>query len=71
MRKLSDRQLSSKDFIKTVLGTDVRKGGYDLNGYRVNDMLDNIGDTYVVDVFVGRAANGRWFFSKYLMSIWE
>ncbi|EPS0645438.1 RHS repeat-associated core domain-containing protein [Cronobacter malonaticus] len=69
--KLSDRQLSAKDFIETVLGTDVRKGGYDLNGHRVNDMLDNMGDTYVVDVFVERASNGRWFVSKYLMSIWE
>ncbi|EPY2902615.1 RHS repeat-associated core domain-containing protein [Cronobacter sp. 153480017-3] len=69
--KLSDRQLSSKEFIETVLRNDVPKGGYDLNGHVVDEMLDNIGDTYVIDVFVGRSANGRWFVSKYLMSIWE
>ncbi|EOV3147017.1 RHS repeat-associated core domain-containing protein, partial [Cronobacter malonaticus] len=69
--KLSDRQQSSKEFIETVLRNDVPKGGYDLNGHVVDEMLDNIGDTYVIDVFVGRSANGRWFVSKYLMSIWE
>nr|WP_234009640.1 RHS repeat-associated core domain-containing protein [Cronobacter malonaticus] len=69
--KLSDRQQTSKEFIETVLRNDVPKGGYDLNGHVVDEMLDNIGDTYVIDVFVCRSANGRWFVSKYLMSIWE
>nr|WP_231692177.1 RHS repeat-associated core domain-containing protein [Cronobacter dublinensis] len=68
--ELSKRQSRAPAFINTVLRKDVPNGSYDLNGHDVRDILKNMGDARVVDVFVERAANGRWFVSKYLISVW-
>jgi len=68
--ELSKRQSRVPAFINTVLRKDVPNGSYDLNGHDVRDILKNMGDARVVDVFVERAANGRWFVSKYLISVW-
>nr|WP_237721665.1 hypothetical protein [Cronobacter dublinensis] len=68
--ELSKRQSRAPAFINTVLRKDVPNGSYDLNGHDVRDILKNMGDARVVDVFVERTANGRWFVSKYLISVW-
>ncbi|TBO45257.1 RHS repeat-associated core domain-containing protein [Pedobacter kyonggii] len=67
---LSARQLDSDFFIKDIL-TKPNINDFGLTRIEADDILDNIGDKRVVDVFVGRNAKGQFKLKSLLLSDWD
>lgn len=67
---LSARQSNAASFISDILGSNkAQAGGFGISPAEAQHMLNNIGDTRVIDVFVGRNGSG-WIVNNGLMSIW-
>jgi RHS repeat-associated protein len=67
---LSARQLNSDYFIKDILQKD-NIVDFGLSRQQANQILNNIGDKRVVDVFVGRGPKGRFKVKSALVSDWD
>ena len=70
--KLSDRQLNPNGFIEDVLSNDkAGKGKFGITPQLATQIKNNVGDKRVIDVFVERSANNKWFVKKAMISDWD
>ncbi|WP_082140512.1 RHS repeat-associated core domain-containing protein [Chryseobacterium sp. FH2] len=70
--KLSDRQANPSAFINDVLSDQkAGTGTYGISPQMAERIRSNIGDKFLVDVYVGRGEKGKWFVEKTRMSDWD
>lgn len=70
--KLSDRQANPSAFINDVLSDQKAGAGtYGISPQMAERIRTNIGDKYLVDVYVGRGEKGKWFVEKTMLSNWD